>query len=63
MTEKPIVKLVGTDGNIFAIIGNVSAALKRAGLREQAAEFSKRALSSSSYSEVLCLVSDYVEIC
>lgn len=59
---KPTVKLIGTDGNVFAIIGNVSTALKREGLREQAAEFQKRAFSSASYDEVLCLVSEYVDI-
>lgn len=35
MTEKavkPKVKLTGTDGNVFSIIGAVSKALKRAGM-------------------------------
>lgn len=62
MNEKPPVKLIGTDGNVFAIIGKVSAGLKRAGMREKAAEFTQRALSSKSYDEVLCLCGEYVEI-
>ena len=37
--NKPTVKLVGEDGNVFNIIGRVSNALKKAGLLEQAKEF------------------------
>ena len=37
--------LSGPDGNAFAIIGKVSGALKRAGLRAEAAEFQAEAMS------------------
>ena len=60
---KPTVKLVGENGNVFAIIGKVSEKLKRAGMTKEAAEFRTRAFSSGSYDDVLCLVSEYVEIC
>lgn len=61
-TEKPECKLVGTDGNVFAIIGAVSAALKKAGQRVQAKEFTEKAFKAGSYDEVLVLTMDYVEV-
>ena len=60
--EKPAVQLTGEDGNVFAIIGRVSKALRRAGLPQVAEEFSKKAMSSGSYDEVLRLCFDYVEV-
>lgn len=60
--EKPICQLSGTDGNVFAIIGNVAKALRRAGQREAEAEFRRRALASESYDAVLQLCHDYVEV-
>jgi len=60
--SKPICKLVGTDGNVFAIIGNVSKSLKKAGLAEKATEFTSKAFNSGSYDEVLQLAMEYVEI-
>ena len=59
--EKPRCQLVGTDGNVFAIIGAVSKTLKRAGLPERAKEFTERATSAKSYDEVLQMLHDYVE--
>ena len=59
---KPICKLVGTDGNVFSIIGTVSRTLKRAGLTNQAAAFTKKAFESSDYNAVLRLCGQYVEI-
>jgi hypothetical protein len=60
--EKPECKLVGTDGNVFAIIGKVSRTLKETGLKEQAKEFTEKAFASHSYDEVLCLCMEYVEV-
>lgn len=60
--DKPKCRLVGTDGNVFAIIGTVSQALKRARLPEKAMEFESRAMDSSSYDEVLSLCSEFVEV-
>lgn len=59
--NKPIVKLVGTDGNAFAIIGRVSKALKRAGLRKEAEEFVKEA-TSGDYNHLLQTAMKYVEV-
>jgi hypothetical protein len=62
MTTKPACKLIGEDGNVFAIIGNVSRTLKRAGQRDKAKEWVERATSCHSYDEVLNLIGEYVEI-
>jgi hypothetical protein len=59
---KPKCKLTGTDGNVFAIIGTVSRALKKAGKPEQAKEFTEKAFASPSYDAVLALCFDYVEV-
>lgn len=56
------VKLIGQDGNAFNIIGLVAAALKKAGHKEAAAEFTQRAFDSGSYDEVLRLVRESVAV-
>ena len=60
--NKPVCKLVGTDGNAFSIIGKVSQTLKKSGLREQATEFTKKAFGAGSYNEVLQLCMEYVDV-
>lgn len=60
--DKPVCKLVGTDGNVFSIIGAVSKTLKRAGQPEKAKEFQNKAFSSGSYDAVLQLCMEYVEV-
>ncbi len=59
---KPVVKLLGEDGNVFGVIGKTSKALKRAGLLEQAREFTEKAFAAHSYDEVLQLVMTYCEV-
>ena len=61
-SEKPVCKLVGTDGNVFSIIGLVVAALKEAGFRDRAVEFREKAFKASSYDEVLQLCMEYVDV-
>ena len=58
----PKCKLVGTDGNVFALVGKVSATLKKAGFPEKAKEMSERAFKCGSYDEVLCMFGEYVEV-
>ena len=58
----PTCKLTGTDGNVFAIIGTVTRALKRAGQTDRAREFGKKAFASASYDAVLALCFEYVEV-
>ena len=59
---KPVCKLIGTDGNVFSIIGRVSRELRKAGLDKQADDFQHHALRCPSYSDVLVLCEKYVEI-
>ena len=62
MEEKPKCKLSGTDGNVFAVIGKVEKALKKAGQEDKAKEFTEKAFDSDSYDEVLSLTHDYVDV-
>ena len=58
---KPECKLVGTDGNVFAIMATVSKCLTEVGQGDRAEEFRKRAMGAKSYDEVLQLLFEYVE--
>jgi len=58
--EKPRVKLVGQDGNVFNLLGLCTKALKRVGQRQQADELSAKVLDCKSYSHALTLMMDYV---
>ena len=60
--RKPACRLVGTDGNVFAIIGNVRRALRLAGLNSRATEFVQKAFAAGSYDEVLGLCTEYVDV-
>ncbi|MBI2192051.1 MAG: hypothetical protein HYU36_08710 [Planctomycetes bacterium] len=59
---RPACKLVGTDGNVFSIIGRVKQALKKAGQEDRAREFVEKAFQAKSYNEVLALCTDYVDV-
>lgn len=61
-TEKPKVKLSGTDGNVFALAGKVTEALKKAGQGDKAKEFTDKLFKSGSYDDALVLMSEYVEV-
>jgi hypothetical protein len=58
--DKPTCKLVGEDGNAFAIMGRVRSALKKAGQGSMVDEFTKKA-TSGDYSNLLCTAMDYVD--
>ena len=61
MSEKPKVKLVGEDGNAFAIMGRVQQALKQAGLQEQAEQYVEEA-TQGDYDHLLQVTMKYVDI-
>ena len=58
---RPRMKLEGTDGNIFAILGKAAQLLRENGQPEQAAEMARRVFHSRSYERALAIVSEYVE--
>jgi hypothetical protein len=56
------VRLVDTDGNVFAIIGKVSRALRQAGMADAANKFAHDAMDCASYDDVLRLVMFTVDV-
>lgn len=59
--QRPKLKLVGKDGNIFSILGRASRLLKENGQPEQAKEMSERVYQSGNYYKALAIISEYVE--
>ena len=59
---RPDCVIVGEDGNVFAIIGRVTKALRGAGFSEKAVEIMDRVTDSefNSYAEVLVAINDYI---
>ena len=55
------VKLIGRDGNAFAILGAVKKALVRAGHQELANDFIKEA-TSGDYNHLLATAMEYVNV-
>jgi hypothetical protein len=61
--SKPSVKLVGKDGNAFAILGAVHAALAKAGVpKEVQTKFMDEAMDGD-YDHLLQVVMTYVDVC
>ena len=59
----PEVKLVGEDGNAFAVMGKVIKALKKAGAdKEYCDEYMNKA-TAGDYNHLLQATMEYVEIC
>lgn len=54
-----VVKLTGTDGNAFALMGKVRTALRRGGHSELVEPFTKEAMSGD-YDHLLATCMDYV---
>ena len=60
--EKPVVKLVGEDGNAFAILGRCRAVAKKAGWTpEQIKEFMDKAMSGD-YDHLLGTCTEYFDV-
>ena len=59
--ERPRVKLIGEDGNAFAILGKVQKALKRAGLHEEAKAYLEEA-TAGDYDHLLMVTMKYVDV-
>jgi hypothetical protein len=58
---KPKVQLSGTDGNVFALLGKCSRALKAVGQAKQAEELYERTTKAQSYDEALQIMQEYVD--
>ena len=59
---KPDCPLIGTDGNIFHLMGKVSETLRKNGQQEQAEEMRNRIFQCQSYDSALSIIGDYVNI-
>ena len=59
--KRPTMKLIGEDGNIFAILGRASRLLRENGQQEQAKEMTNRAFRSVDYYSALNIISEYVQ--
>ena len=55
------VKLLGTDGNAFAVMGKVTQALRRNGHKDLVEEYQKEAMSGD-YNHLLATTMDYVNV-
>ena len=62
MSRKPVVQLVGQDGNVFNLVGICSRALKKAGRLEEARLMQQRVFQAGSYEEALGILSEFVDI-
>jgi hypothetical protein len=60
MSDKPIVSGY-VDGNIFAVMGACSDALKKAGQPTKAVELRSKVMNSGSYDEALTICQEYVD--
>jgi len=59
---KPKVKLIGEDGNAFAIMGKVTKALRRAGADEEYIEKYMNESMKSNYDSLLMTAMEYADI-
>lgn len=61
MKDRPEMRLLGQDGNVFFILGSASRILKRAGMQEEATEMFDRVQESGDYYAALGIISQYVQ--
>ena len=59
--QKPQMRLLGEDRNIFAILGRASGLLKDAGMKEQSDEMFQRVTACGDYHKALNIISEYVD--
>jgi len=56
---RPTVKLIGEDGNAFAILGRCRAAMRKAGWPKEAIDQFVKEATSSDYNNLLCTAVKY----
>ena len=59
---KPTVKLIGQDGNAFAIMGSIKQALKRAGADKEYIDKYLSEATSGDYDHLLAVSMEYVNV-
>jgi hypothetical protein len=59
---KPIVKLIGLDGNAFSILGRVKLALRRAGADKEYIDQYLSEATTGDYDHLLAVTMGYVEV-
>ena len=60
--KKPVCKLTGTNGNVFAIISTVAITLRKNKMTTEAKEWETRAFAAEGYPSVLRMATEYVEV-
>ena len=60
--EKPKVKLIGENGNIFNLLGICTKSLQKIGSYAEAKEMQKMIAMSSSYDEALSILMDFCDV-
>lgn len=61
MGNKPSVKLENLSGNIYAVLGAASNALRKMGQREKINELRSRVTAAGDYDKALCVIMEYVD--
>ena len=62
-TKRPKCKLIGTDGNVFSLLGKVLRTLRENRMNQQANECVDRVLNTAqSYDEAIRIMMEYVEV-
>lgn len=59
---KPIVKLIGEDGNAFMILGATSKALRKAGADSEYIDQYRKEAMDGDYNHLLAVTMDYVDV-
>ena len=62
MKTKPTVKLIGEDGNAFAIMGRVRSALRKAGYSKEEIDKYHEEATSGSYEHLLSVTTEWVNV-
>ena len=60
--ERPVVELVGSDGNAFAIMGKVGSALRRAGYPPAEVDKFRSEAMSGDYDNLLRVCMEWADI-
>jgi hypothetical protein len=60
--EKPVVKLIGADGNAFAILGQCRAVANKEGWTKEQVEVFTQKATSGDYDNLLRVVMEYFDV-